>query len=337
VKRILPNLALVAISLALAGGVSELVLRARYGAPPAWTFPQESYVADAELGYWPAPDQVAFTHDHPVEINSLGLRDRDYSQLPPPGVRRLLALGDSQTFGNGLALEDTWPKHLEQQLQRGGGRVGWEVVNAGLAGSATWQQEIILKRVDDAYASHGFVVGFYVNDIVPLPGSPEISATGLTNTWSKRAAYLLKRSAVLLAAWQARHAIRAWLSGERSSWEERILTGEPDSRIEAGWRQVELSLEGMKRFADERDLGFWIVALPRRDQIAGAQAGRAYQQRLAEISARLGIQLVDALPALEASYAEHGERLFVPWDGHNSSLANAVIAAELARSITASD
>lgn len=333
-NRALANLALLAISLAIAGGGSEFVLRARFGSPPTWTFPQESYVPDALLGYWLKPEQHAFTHDQPVETNSLGFRDQNYPRELAPGVRRLLALGDSETFGNGLALADTWPKQLERQLLQDDGTVRWEVVNAGLPGSATWQQEILLRRVFDAYSFRGVVLGFYVNDVIPVSAGPQASPAGLTNTLSKRAAYLLKRSALLLATWQARDTIRAWLSGKHNSWEEKILTGDDDPLIEAGWQQVERSLEAMKRFADEHDLRFWLVALPRRDQVDGAQVGRAYQRRLATISARLGILFFDALPVLEAGYAEHGDQLFIPWDGHNSAVANAAIAKELARFIT---
>ena len=336
-NRVLANLALVAVSLAFAGATSELVLRARFGAPPSWTFPQESYLPDPELGFRLAPGQSAFTHDQAVQINSLGLRDRDYPREAPPGARRLLALGDSQTFGNGLALADTWPKQLEQELRGIERTPGWEVVNGGVAGTATWQQLILLKQTSEGYEIHGLVVGFYVNDVLPVAqAAPEIS-TELTNTWSKRTAYVLKRSALLFAAWEARHPIRAWLEGERISWEEKILTGEPDPFIEAGWRQVEDSLAAMKRFADDRRLGFWLVALPRRDQVAGAQNGRAYQRRLAEICDRLGVSLFDPLPMLEASYAEHGNQLFIAWDGHHSAMANAAIARGLALQITATD
>ena len=332
-NRVLPNIALVVISFFLAGALSEFVLRVRFGAPPAWTFPQESYLPDTEIGFRLKPGQHAFTHDQPVEINSLGLRDRDYPRIPAPGVRRLLALGDSETFGNGLTLVDSWPKQLEYQLQRKGGAVAWEVVNAGLPGSATWQHEVLARRISAECVVQGLVLGFYVNDVVPMRVDRQ-APQELTNTWSKRAAYLLKRSALLLSIWDALPLIRAWLSGEHDSWEEQILTGSPNRAIDAGWRQVELSLESMKHFADDRQMSFWLAAIPRRDQVAGVQAGRAYERRLAEICARLGIHFFDPLPPLESSYAEHGDHLFIPWDGHDTKLANAVIARELARLIT---
>lgn len=53
------------------------------------------------------PMLTAFTHDRPVRTNSLGLRDREVAPDPAPGTIRVLALGDSQTFGNGLAAPDT--------------------------------------------------------------------------------------------------------------------------------------------------------------------------------------------------------------------------------------
>ena len=244
---------------------------------------------DPEMGYALHPRQHAFTHDQLVEINSIGLRDRDYPREPGSGTRRFLALGDSQTFGNGLALADTWPKQLEHQLERRE-HSAWEVVNAGLPGAATWQEEILLRRTCEAYSVEGFAVGFYVNDVVPIGAGPDSSASNLTNTWSKRVLYSLKRSALFVASWNARYSIAAWLSGERTSWEEKILTGDADPVIESGWDQVEQSLAKMKRFADEHSLRFWLVALPRRDQVAGTQPGRAHQRRIAEISAKLGIR-----------------------------------------------
>src|SRR5262249_15586051 len=154
--------ALLLISLAIGVGLSELILRLRIGAPPSWTFPQEYYVTDAEMGFRLQPNQRAFTHDRPVEINSIGLRDRDYLRDPGRDTRRWIALGDSETFGNGLALAETWPKQLEQQLREDLGS-RWEVVNGGIPGSATWQQEILLRRISDTYEFDGFVVGVYVN------------------------------------------------------------------------------------------------------------------------------------------------------------------------------
>lgn len=51
-----------------------------------------------------------------VCINSDGLRDYEYSVGKPPGAFRVLFVGDSVTFGWGVELEETVPKHLEALL-----------------------------------------------------------------------------------------------------------------------------------------------------------------------------------------------------------------------------
>ncbi len=38
---------------------------------------------------------------------------------------------------------------------------------------------------------------------------------------------------------------------------------------------------------------------------------------------------------LQRAYNEHGEALFIPWDGHNSGIANNVIALAISGSVLA--
>ena len=65
-------------------------------------------------------------------VNQLGFRDRDFS-VPRTGDTRILAIGDSFTFGWGLNIEDTWVKRLEARLRRSGKRV--EIANLGRGGT----------------------------------------------------------------------------------------------------------------------------------------------------------------------------------------------------------
>jgi lysophospholipase L1-like esterase len=68
----------------------------------------------------------------PVEHNSLGFRDREFPVEKPPGEYRVLTLGDSWTYGNGVQAADSWPKQLERLLQHGRKDPVF-VVNGGLA------------------------------------------------------------------------------------------------------------------------------------------------------------------------------------------------------------
>ena len=67
-----------------------------------------------------------------MRLSSNGLRDRDYGQRPPPGVVRILGLGDSFAVGLGVPLERSLFKRLEATLGR-----GYEVVNCAVPGMDT--------------------------------------------------------------------------------------------------------------------------------------------------------------------------------------------------------
>ncbi len=68
------------------------------------------------------------------ECNSLGLRDREYN--PTPKGKRIIAIGDSFTFGHGVHRGKNWVKILEQNLWSHFPDDSIEVINAGYSGSS---------------------------------------------------------------------------------------------------------------------------------------------------------------------------------------------------------
>ena len=331
-RPIVANLVLLGGALGVAFLVLEVSLRLVYPPPARFIYPQEAYDFDPELGHALRRGQTAFTHDRLVRINALGVRGAEVTPRPAPGTVRVLALGDSQTFGNGLDLAQTWPKQLEQRLHAAPGS-RWEVVNAGVPGTDTWQHEILLRRLVAAVHPHAVVLALYVNDVVPNHDPRNAGGTTLTNTSGKYLVYLLKRSAVvtwtyhMLVPWYARQVARG------NSVEEAVLSGEDDTRAERGWRQVETSLAQMKELCDSLGVEFLVAILPRRDQVSGQHPGRAYNQRARRITEAHRIEALDLLPSLSAEYGAHRDKLFIPWDGHNAAAANQVIAARIAEKL----
>lgn len=95
-----------------------------------------------------------------VSSNSLGARGRrEYASPKPPDVVRFVALGDSFTFGEGVADDATWPAHLERLLP------GTEVVNFGDRGYA--HDQMYFALVDDGIPLEpdAVIVGFFENDV----------------------------------------------------------------------------------------------------------------------------------------------------------------------------
>lgn len=326
------NLLLFTVSVAISVIILEIALRVILPAPILWKYPQEHYIYDSEIGHWLEPNQQAFTHDKTVHTNSAGIRDKEYSERAKNGIYRILALGDSQTFGNGLELVDTWPKQLETLLNGNAKDIRYEVINSGLPGSDTWQHEIILQRMLSQYHPDAIILAFYVNDVV-TSFKPKKKNLKSDNTLKTKITYLLKRSALLLTLRTTIQSIQQSLSPSQGYLQEQaLLNGASSPSLDKRWQQVDSSLSRMKYICDQEHIKLMLASLPRRDQVSGQLPWEGYQKQLQTIASRHHIPLTSMLEPLQEAYDIHGIELFIPWDGHNSKLANQIVAKKMANS-----
>jgi lysophospholipase L1-like esterase len=111
-KALSINLAVAATSLLVCLLLVEVVLRfSGFGN-------LEIYAADPHVYWRLKANQDCFTKvDHqPVHINAKSTRGPDFEIPKPPGVIRILSIGDSSTFGWGLSDEQTYSRILEKNL-----------------------------------------------------------------------------------------------------------------------------------------------------------------------------------------------------------------------------
>jgi hypothetical protein len=95
-----------------------------------------------------------------LNSNSLGLRGRrEYAYQKPPGVLRLLVLGDSFTFGQDVSDDDTYCRQLEQRLP------GAEVLNFGVHGYGHDQMLLYLREEGVKYRPDVVLLGFLYDDM----------------------------------------------------------------------------------------------------------------------------------------------------------------------------
>lgn len=95
--------------------------------------------------------------------NAQGFRDtREYRHEKPPGIRRVLCLGDSNTQGFEARQERIYPAVIERRLARLGHAA--EVLNAGISGFGTAEQLAFLEHEGMRYAPDVVVLGFFAND-----------------------------------------------------------------------------------------------------------------------------------------------------------------------------
>lgn len=161
-RRLKRHLLLVAsalLSLLLATALLELYLRWRL---PPMDAPS-MYEVDLDLGKRLLPGFKGQSMGAEVEINALGLRDHETTLTRRPGSARILALGDSWTFGPAVKLEETWPEQLEALL---GGPDRVEVLNTGVAGYSTYKEATYYARDLGKFEHDLVLVGFYPeNDV----------------------------------------------------------------------------------------------------------------------------------------------------------------------------
>src|SRR5262249_52403380 len=92
--------------------------------------------------------------------NRIGMRDRDVD--PDAATDRIVAIGDSITFGPGVPLEWTWPKQLEQRIARRGGDT--EVLNFAVNGYSTVQEVETLRTKALRYHPRAVLLQYFMND-----------------------------------------------------------------------------------------------------------------------------------------------------------------------------
>lgn len=90
--------------------------------------------------------------------NSKGLRDKEYDYRKPPGVQRILILGDSFTWGFGVNDDEIYTEILESMLD------STEVINFGVTGFNIAQEFLYLKKEGIKYEPDIVIVGLALND-----------------------------------------------------------------------------------------------------------------------------------------------------------------------------
>lgn len=95
-----------------------------------------------------------------IEINQKGLRGKEFPYERVPGNKRLLVLGDSNTFGYGLEESETYPFMLGKMLGE-----GHEVINAAVIGYGIDQEYLFFRREGVKYSPDVVIVGFSAGDI----------------------------------------------------------------------------------------------------------------------------------------------------------------------------
>jgi lysophospholipase L1-like esterase len=159
--RFFINGALLLTALILSLICGEIALRAYDAARKVRTEPPQ-----------PAPVPLHILKQSPVlyglnpehsEISSQGVRDDEVVVPKPPGIFRILMLGDSVAYGSSLPAAETFPNRFERMLRDQFGPV--EVVNAAVAGYTTYNELHYYLEDGRKFGADLVIVAFCMNDV----------------------------------------------------------------------------------------------------------------------------------------------------------------------------
>lgn len=171
-KKLAVSLASLLVSLLAA----ELVIRLAGAAPEVSVIRKGRFQLsrNPKIGYEPVPsldyrgEELSF-YDYLGKSNNLGYRDVDHTVEKPPGVYRIVVLGDS--IGAGLRVdryEDVFPSVLEKLLRERG--VNAEVINFSVSGYNTQQEVETLKDRGLRYRPDLVLLAYSLNDRERMDG-----------------------------------------------------------------------------------------------------------------------------------------------------------------------
>ncbi|MFN0152023.1 MAG: SGNH/GDSL hydrolase family protein [bacterium] len=92
-----------------------------------------------------APREVRDKTPFTMTLNNAGFRGPEIGRVKSTGTLRVIAVGNSSTFGWGVDDDETYPAQLESRLRGRLAPRAVEVMNAGIPGFTTFQGERILE------------------------------------------------------------------------------------------------------------------------------------------------------------------------------------------------
>ena len=331
------NFALVAVSMTVAAGLGELALRA-LDLPISDPAMSSIHQPDAHFGFTLVPDSVGKGNlsEH-IQINSFGARDHEFDDKDEDRLR-IVALGDSFTFGYGVELEDAFVEQLETLLGQRGRPA--EVFNLGVGSYQMWHHVEQLNRRVSALEPDLVLIAFFFDDLI-APLKPAVvqvqnpfqervkdkfTGSKLWNTLrnignSIEFSYRHQRGYDYLNSIEER---RAYID-ERLADYRVLQTGERDAQIRPG---VVSAARQIRSWSVENDVPVFSVYLPDASQVH--QPERQYANRLlTEVLSRESMPWLDTTAAFEAQ--PELEPLFLfPLDAHTSPAGHRLIARTIA-------
>lgn len=297
-----------------------------------------TYLADPARGFWPRPshrfvrpiaDGTPEGRAVPSHTDRRGLRGADRPD-PPEGALRVLVVGDSMTFGEGVLDDEAFPAVLEQGLAGALAPRPARVWNAGVVSYGPIEElatvEALVPELRPDVVLWQFTPANDPSDVLRwrpgrVPLEPDLEAARQLGEHWLFQSWLARRSKLwrLLAWTHGRHAVRYRVMQRPELLDrcaEAILAAREVARRRLG-----------------PGVGFGVLIAPTSAQVEGSMAEvvlgtRAINDGLRARVEAAGVPVCEPLAELRAGHTA-GELMFIPVDRHWTAAGHRVVAEAL--------
>jgi len=263
-----------------------------------------------------------------VRINAHGFRGPDFPLEKPPGRLRVLAVGDSFTYGDFVDDDETLPARVESELAARCGPT--TVVNAGIGGTTLVTHEHMIERALPLRPDV-VLLTFSENDVVDLASPMWHSLAENRRAKSRFPLSVLYPVLRHTALWNFALRVRAtWATHARPvAFDDAEPTAEEAAQRAATMRRLRgdyaARLRSIRDLVRAHDVGLVYALYPSHHSVLAPEDAEQVEW-VAELGRTLGIETVSLLEPLRASREPMDRLYLLPHDGHPSPLGHAIAA-----------
>ena len=254
-----------------------------------------------------------------IRINSLGWRDREISLDKKEDTFRIIALGDSITFGWGVELHETYVKQLETILKKQNSYKNYEVINISIEDLGLQEELKLLKQFGLDFQPDLVLLGFYLNDARPIGGFSNeskptwfhrrytlrkiVNLTPLTKSMAKKALIklgIMKPNASSRFRWIDTFTKREWVTNQ-DKMKLLIKSADLDWGVawkSQSWTAINQYIQEMQEVTQAADCSLAVICFPVSVQV---ESNFTFldkpQQHLSEICSSRSIPFLNLLPS----------------------------------------
>ncbi len=318
----------------IAAVVLEFTARMVVGIPLKEKLPLSRVKPDPDIGWVMVPSDKHYTYENLVKLNKMGFRDSEISAKHHQEYR-ILAVGDSYIYGQGIDEKGLMTTVLEKKLNKINSSCQFNVINMGVRAYSINNEVAMLKKLGLSLDPDHIVLFFYINDFIPVniadrykrfagmdwytfdfSGKP---TDHVIEKW--KLIQILRSSAFLMWVYDTYSSLT-----NRSNYINKMLLGELDDEIRKNIEITIESLEEVRLLSEEQGVRLTLAIIPVAAQISKTFPNQIYQATLKQYAVNSGIDFVDLLTDLRSHYKQYQDSLIIPYDGHYNAQGQRVMA-----------